>query len=97
VEVVGIIGVEADAVGTELSMIAVEVSGVVQVEADPLRDETEIHIKGTVTVMCLKDVVGAGRTCAVDVPQLALYLQTRAAPPAHGRQAIRVTVTGETA
>ncbi|KAI0553619.1 PWI domain-containing protein [Xylaria curta] len=79
VEVEGTTGVAADAVETELLMIA-EDSGAVQVEGDPLPGGIAIHIKETVIAMCPKDVARAGKTFGEDVPLPVQHLQTRGVP-----------------
>ncbi|KAI1736900.1 hypothetical protein F4680DRAFT_468792 [Xylaria scruposa] len=76
VEAEGTTGVAADAVETELLMIA-EDSGAVQVEVDPLPEGIAIHIKETVIAMCPKDVVRVGKTFGEDVPLPVQHLQTR--------------------
>lgn len=92
----GIIGAEADAVETELSMTAGG-SGAARVELDPLQDEIVIRIKETVTAIYPEDVAGTAMALEGGVLLLAQYPQAPAAPLAHDPQATPISAIGETA
>ncbi|KAI1122609.1 PWI domain-containing protein [Nemania abortiva] len=96
VEGEGTIGVAGDGVEIELLM-TVEDLDAGQVEAHPLHGEIAIHIKETVTVMCLRVAAGAVKTPGEDALPLVQYHQTLAIRLAHDHQARPTNVPGETA
>jgi hypothetical protein len=89
------IGAGADAVVTELSMIARDLDAA-PVGLDRLQDEIAIRIKEIVTAMYPVDVAGTAMAPEEGVLLLAQYLQAPAAPLAHDLKATPISAIGET-